>query len=122
MPRPQRKVIDLTKESLLSLMQEIYNEIVEQRNTAIRIQNNLIPMMREPQDMKEIGPVLEKQQRIINECVEKKLSLSKLQASIWEKSNSNQESFTLLDLDDDLLRTLIDKDAEIVEEPTYKMK
>ena len=122
MPRPQRKVIDLTKESLLSLMQEIYNEIVEQRNTAIRIQNKLIPMMREPQDMKEIGPVLEKQQRIINECVEKKLSLSKLQASIWEKSKSNQESFTLLDLDDDLLRTLIDKDAEIVEEPTYKMK
>ena len=122
MPRPQRKVIDLTKESLLSLMQEIYNEIVEQRNTAIRIQNKLIPMMREPQDMKEIGPVLEKQQRIINECVEKKLSLSKLQASIWEISNSNQESFTLLDLDDDLLRTLIDKDAEIVEEPTYKMK
>ena len=50
MPRPQRKVIDLTKESLLSLMQEIYNEIVEQRNTAIRIQNKLIPMMREPQE------------------------------------------------------------------------
>jgi glucose-6-phosphate-specific signal transduction histidine kinase len=122
MPRPQRKVINLTKESLLSLMQEIYNEIVEQRNTAIRIQNKLIPMMREPQDMKEIGPVLEKQQRIINDCVEKKLSLSKLQAGIWEKTNSNQESFTLLDLDDDLLRSLIDKDAEIDDEPTYKMK
>ena len=122
MPRPQRKVINLTKESLLSLMQEIYNEIVEQRNTAIRIQNKLSPMMREPQDMKEIGPVLEKQQRIINDCVEKKLSLSKLQAGIWEKTNSNQESFTLLDLDDDLLRSLIDKDAEIDDEPTYKMK
>ena len=122
MPRPQRTVINLTKESLLSLMQEIYNEIVEQRNTAIRIQNKLIPMMREPQDMKEIGPVLEKQQRIINDCVEKKLSLSKLQAGIWEKTNSNQESFTLLDLDDDLLRSLIDKDAEIDDEPTYKMK
>ena len=122
MPRPQRKVINLTKESLLSLMQEIYNEIVEQRNTAIRIQNKLIPMMREPQDMKEIGPVLEKQQRIINDCVEKKLSLSKLQAGIWEKTNSNQESFTLSDLDDDLLRSLIDKDAEIDDEPTYKMK
>jgi hypothetical protein len=122
MPRPQRKVINLTKESLLSLMQEIYNEIVEQRNTAIRIQNKLIPMMREPQDMKEIGPVLEKQQRIINDCVEKKLSLSKLQAGIWEKSNSHQESFTLSDLDDDLLRSLIDKDSEIDDEPTYKMK
>jgi len=122
MPRPQRKVINLTKESLLSLMQEIYNEIVEQRNTAIRIQNKLIPMMREPQDMKEIGPVLEKQQRIINDCVEKKLSLSKLQASIWEKSNLNQDGFTLSDLDDDILRSLIDKDAEIDDEPTFKMK
>lgn len=122
MPRPQKKQINLTKESLLSLMQEIYNEIVEQRNTAIRIQNKLIPMMREPQDMKEIGPVLEKQQRIINDCVEKKLSLSKLQASIWEKSNSNQEAFTLSDLDDDIIRSLIDKDVESIDEPTFKMK
>ena len=122
MPRPQRKVIDLTKESLLSLMQEIYNEIVEQRNTAIRIQNKLIPMMREPQDMKEIGPVLEKQQRIINECVEKKLSLSKLQASIWEKSNNNkEESFSLADLDDDLIQNLIEKDVSKDEE-SYKMR
>ena len=32
MPRPQRKEINFTKESILSLMQEIYNELVEQRN------------------------------------------------------------------------------------------
>ena len=38
MPRPQKKEINLTKESMLSLMQEIYNELVEQRNTASRIQ------------------------------------------------------------------------------------
>jgi len=61
MPRPQKKEITFTKDSILSLMQEIYNELVEQRNTAIRIQNKMISMMKEPEDMKEIGPVLEKQ-------------------------------------------------------------
>ena len=113
MGRPQKKEINLTKESMLSLMQEIYNELVEQRNTAIRIQNKLLSMMKEPEDMTLIGPVIEKQKKIINDCVDKKLTLSKLQSSIWEKSNSNQESFSILDLgvDDETLKNLIDKDT-----------
>jgi len=123
MPRPQKKEINLTKESMLSLMQEIYNEIVEQRNTAIRIQNKMLSMMKEASDMQKLGPVIEKQQKIINDCVEKKLTLSKLQAGIWEKSSSNQESFSLSDMDDELMRSLIDRDYEIDDdEPTYKMK
>jgi hypothetical protein len=122
MPRPQKKEINFTKDSILSLMQEIYNELVEQRNTAIRIQNKMISMMKEPEDMKQIGPVIEKQQRVINDCVEKKLTLSKLQSTIWEKSNSQQENFSLSDLDDDLLNSLIDKDSEVDDEPTYRMK
>ena len=123
MPRPQKKEINLTKESMLSLMQEIYNEIVEQRNTAIRIQNKMLSMMKEASDMQKLGPVIEKQQKIINDCVEKKLTLSKLQAGIWEKSSSNQESFSLSDMDDELMRSLIDGDSDIDDdEPTYKMK
>ena len=113
MSRPQKKKIELTKESLLSLMQEIYNELVEQRNTAIRIQNKMLTMMKEPEDMTLIGPVIEKQQKIINDCVEKKLSLSKLQAQIWQKSQDKQDDFTLsdLDLDDDVMKSLIEKDT-----------
>jgi methionine salvage enolase-phosphatase E1 len=111
MPRPQRKEINFTKESILALMQEIYNELVEQRNTAIRIQNKMLSMMKDPEDMTTIGTVIEKQQKIVNDCVEKKISLSKLQSTIWEKSNSSQESFSLADLDDDLLQNLIEKDV-----------
>lgn len=122
MPRPQKKEINFTKDSILSLMQEIYNELVEQRNTAIRIQNKMISMMKEPEDMKSIGPVIEKQQRVINDCVEKKLTLSKLQSTIWEKSNSQQDNFSLSDLDDDLINSLIDKDSNVDDEPTYRMK
>jgi methionine salvage enolase-phosphatase E1 len=121
MPRPQRKEINFTKDSILALMQEIYNELVEQRNTAIRIQNKMLTMLKDASDMTSIGPVIEKQQKIINDCVEKKLSLSKLQSTIWEKSNSNTESFTLSDLDDDILQNLIDKDVSKDEE-TYKLR
>ena len=44
MPRPTKKTINLTKDSMLSLMQEIYNELVEQRDTAIRIQNKMLTL------------------------------------------------------------------------------
>jgi methionine salvage enolase-phosphatase E1 len=121
MPRPQRKEINFSKESILGLMQEIYNELVEQRNTAIRIQNKMLSMLKDAEDMTTIGPVIEKQQKIVNDCVEKKISLSKLQSSIWEKSNSSTESFSMADLDDDLLQNLIEKDVSN-DEGTYKMR
>jgi hypothetical protein len=123
MPRPLKKEINLSKESILSLMQEIYNELVEQRNTAIRIQNKMLTMMKEPEDMTLIGPVIEKQQKIINDCVEKKLSLSKLQASIWEKTNSSKESFSIsdIDMDDDVLKDLMERDIS-KSDNQYKMK
>ena len=114
MARPPKKEINLSKESIISLMQEIYNELVEQRNTAIRIQNKMLSMMKEPEDMTLIGPVIEKQQKIINDCVEKKLSLSKLQTQIWQKSADKQDdNFTLsdLDFDDEVMKSLIDKDT-----------
>lgn len=123
MPRPPKKEINLSKESMLALMQEIYNELVEQRSTAIRIQNKMLTMMKEPEDMTLIGPVIEKQQKIINDCVEKKLTLSKLQANMWQKSNSKEEdNFTLtdLDMDDATIQSLLQKD--ISSDGSYKMK
>ena len=120
MSKPKKKQINFTKDSLLTLMQEIYNELVEQRSTAIRIQNKMISMMKEAEDMTLIGPVIEKQQKIINDCVEKKLQLSKLQSSIWEKSANREESFSISDMDDDLIDDLIKKDVE--SNKTFKLK
>lgn len=123
MGRPTKKEINLTKESILSLMQEIYNELVEQRNTAIRIQNKMLSMMKETEDMTVLGPIIKEQQKIINDCVEKKLSLSKLQSSIWEKSNSVQESFSIadIDVDGDIIKDLLEKDTTPKDE-SYKLK
>jgi hypothetical protein len=122
MPRPPKKEINLSKESMLSLMQEIYNELVEQRNTAIRIQNKMLTMMKEPEDMAMIGPIIEKQQKIINDCVEKKLTLSKLQSNMWQKNTDKDEDFSLsdIDIDDDTIQNLLRKD--INGDGSYKMK
>ncbi len=123
MSRPKKKEINLSKDSILSLLQEVYNELVEQRSTAIRVQNKMLALLKDPQDMREIGPVLEKQQKIINDVVEKKLTLAKLQSSIWEKSQVQEDNMMLTDIDDEMLQALIQKDVENIEsDKSYKMK
>jgi len=123
MGRPKKKEIVLSKDSVLSLMQEIYNELVEQRATAIRIQNKMLSLLKGAEDMAVIGPVIKEQQKIINDTIEKKLSLSKLQSSIWEKSsNTSEEEFNLAEMDDDVLQALIQKDIDNDEKDSgYKM-
>ena len=124
MPRPKKKEIDTSKDSILSLLQEVYNELVEQRSTALRVQNKMLAMLKDPEDMTLIGPVLEKQQKIINDVVEKKLTLAKLQSSIWEKSsNKEDDNMSLNDIDDDMLQSLISKDIEgMSPDKPYKLK
>jgi len=62
--------------------------------------------------MTVLGPVIEKQQKTINDCVDKKLQLGKLQSSLWEKTSNSQESVTLSEIDDELFQSLILKDVE----------
>ena len=124
MTRPRKKEINLSKESILSLLQEMYNELVEQRATAIRVQNKMLTMLKDPEDMTVIGPVLEKQQKVINDVVEKKLTLAKLQSTIWEKSsNKEDDNMSLSDIDDDMLQSLIAKDTEQIQsDKPYRLK
>ena len=122
MPRPKKKEIDTSKGSILSLLQEVYNELVEQRNTALRVQNKMLALLKDPEDMTLIGPVLEKQQKIINDVVEKKLTLAKLQSTIWEKSNKVEDDLSLGDIDDEMLQSLISKDIENINDKPYKLK
>ena len=123
MSRPKKKEINLSKDSVLALLQEIYNELVEQRSTAIRVQNKMLAMLKDPEDMTVIGPVLEKQQKIINDVVEKKLTLAKLQSTMWEKSNKSEDDLSLGDIDDDMLQSLIQKDIDgMSNDNSYKFK
>ena len=107
-------------DSALALMQEIYNDIVEQKNTASLITKKMLTFMKDAEDMSVIGPVIKEQQKILNDCTEKKISLVKLQGVLLKQSGSTGSSgdkgfgkLTLSDDDRDLLEKLVnDQDNE----------
>ena len=83
----RKKMISLDTDSALALMQEIYNDIVEQKNIASTITKKMLAFMKEAEDMSIIGPVIKEQQKILNDCTEKKISLVKLQGILLKQTN-----------------------------------
>jgi|TARA_R100001163_G_C5035962_1_gene175119 hypothetical protein len=124
MPRPKKKQINLSNESVLSLLQEIYNECVEQRNTAIRIQNKMLGFMQEAADLQLLGPVIKEQQKIIDASIEKKIQLSKVQTALMQKTlTSNEESEGLsLDVRESINKLITQRAEEDKEDSTNTKK
>lgn len=87
--RERKNIISLDTDSALALMQEIYNDIVEQRNTASMITKKMLTFMKDAEDMSVIGPVIKEQQKILNDCTEKKISLVKLQSALLKQMNGS---------------------------------
>lgn len=110
--REKKNIITLEVESALSLMQEIYNDIVEQKNYASMIMKKMLAFMKDQEDMSTIGPVIKEQQKILNECTEKKISLVKLQGGLLKQTqgsgkNSPIGKLTLNEEDRKLLDALV---------------
>jgi hypothetical protein len=87
--RTQRNNITLDVDSALALMQEIYNDVVENRNTASTILRKMMSFMKDAEDMSTIGPVIKEQQKILNDCTEKKISLVKLQGVLLKQTQGS---------------------------------
>ena len=122
MPRPKKKQITFQKESILALMQEIYNECVEQRNTAIRIQNKMLSFMQGPDDLQQLGPVIKEQQKIIDSTIEKKIQLAKIQANLLQKQlMSGSSSLSLSEDDREILNAMINKEDKTTDDKPYKL-
>ena len=125
--RERKKLISLDIDSALALMQEIYNDIVEQKNIASTITKNMLRFMKEADDMTLIGPVIKEQQKILNDCMEKKISLVKLQATLLKQSSGGgKEGFskiTLSDEDKEVLEKLLNEDEspDKLKNGTYSM-
>lgn len=115
--RRKKNILSFDTDSALSLMQEIYNDIVEQKQTASMITKKMLSFMKEAEDMSVIGPVIKEQQKILNDCTEKKISLVKLQSAIMKQSGSGTatQSGGKLDLTEEdrvLLEKLMKEDDE----------
>jgi hypothetical protein len=114
--KDRNKNISLDVDSALALMQEIYNDITELRNTASIITKKMLSFMKESEDMSIIGPVIKDQQKILNDCTEKKISIVKLQAILLKQSGGNtKEGFSKMTLsaeDRKLLDELVKDDDD----------
>jgi hypothetical protein len=117
--RERKNNITLDVDSALSLMQEIYNDVVENRNTASLIMKKMLSFMKDAEDMSVIGPVIKEQQKILNECTEKKISLVKLQSVMLKqtqgtgsKGGGPMGKLELTDEDRELLDKLVNDGNE----------
>lgn len=125
--RDRKNNITLDVDSALSLMQEIYNDVVENRNTASLIMKKMLSFMKDAEDMSVIGPVIKEQQKILNECTEKKISLVKLQSVMLKQSQSSGQKgpgsmgkLELTDEDRELLDKLVN-DGNSSKSDNYKL-
>jgi hypothetical protein len=122
--REKKNIISLDTDSALALMQEIYNDIVEQKNTASMITKKMLTFMKDAEDMSVIGPVIKEQQKILNDCTEKKISLVKLQGALLKQSggSAGKEGFskmTLSEEDRELLEKLVNDDDNNIKNANY---
>lgn len=123
--KPRKNLISLDVDSALALMQEIYNDIVEQKNTASLIMKKMLSFMKEAEDMSMIGPVIKEQQKILNDCTEKKISLVKLQSILLKQTEASGKGgfgkLTLTDEDREMLEKLVNDEENNNNKPaSYK--
>jgi hypothetical protein len=124
--RERKNLISLDTDSALALMQEIYNDIVEQKNTASMITKKMLTFMKDAEDMSVIGPVIKEQQKILNDCTEKKISLVKLQSALLKQTQGTGNSsaggkLQLTDEDRNILEKLMSEPDGESKEGIYKV-
>jgi len=123
----KRNIISLDVDSALSLMQEIYNDIIEQKNTASLIMKKMLAFMKDAEDMSMIGPVIKEQQKILNECAEKKISLVKLQSVLLKQTQGQGNGgvpmgkLTLSDEDRAILDKLVNDGNNDTSKTSYSL-
>jgi hypothetical protein len=100
---PKKKKVDVSEESMRDLMQETYNEIVDERNRALTAYKKFSKDINENSDIALVGKITNDLLKIIDSSIEKKLRLIKIQGDILYKSGKPVEgsgvSMTITDED-----------------------
>jgi len=92
MPRPKKHKITTSTESLNTLLQEIYNECVEQRSTAIQHRNKLMKLIEDTEDASMVGKLTIDLLKIVDLAIDKKMALAKLQAGLTNAGKTKENS------------------------------
>ena len=111
MGRPKKTTINLDKNSLQQLMQEIYNDCSNVMNTARRelTERKSRAEIEDIGDEYQIGKVNNETLKILETTIDKKLALAKLQSQVLNnsgKDENNTNSNSITESDKDILREL----------------
>ena len=85
-PNQKKKKINISEESMVELMQETYNEIVDERNKALSAYKKFNKDINDNSDIALVGKVTNDLLKIIDGSIEKKLRLIKIQSDILFKN------------------------------------
>jgi hypothetical protein len=88
----KKKKVDVSEESMKELMQETYNEIVDERNRALTAYKKFSKDINENSDIALVGKITNDLLKIIDGAIEKKLRLIKIQSDILYKNGKNGAS------------------------------
>jgi hypothetical protein len=88
----KKKKVDVTEESMKELMQETYNEIVDERNKALTAYKKYSKDINENHDIALVGKITNELLKIIDGTIEKKLRLIKIQSDIIYKNGKTADS------------------------------
>ena len=116
MSRPKKTKINIDKNSLQELMQEIYNDCSNVMNNARRelTERKIRVEIQDINDEYQIGKVNNETLKIIETTIDKKIALAKLQSQIiGTKSEEGDQSngYTITEDDKNLLRELFKEKA-----------
>lgn len=94
MARPKKKKVELNTDSFLSIAQETYNELVEQRSTAIRQinENKKKVQVEDTHDLGTMNKVNTDLLKLVDSTIDKKLSLIKLMSNLLFKGDKGPDS------------------------------
>jgi hypothetical protein len=85
-PRNKRKQIEISNESLKSLLQEIYNQSCEERANAIRLRNRIERDMKGNVDINIVSKALGDANKLVQDSIQKKLIVAKMLVDIIVKT------------------------------------
>ena len=94
MARPKKKEIKLNTDSFLSLAQEAYNELVEQRSTCIRTinENKNKVVVEDVHDLANLNKANTDLLKIVDSTIDKKITMVKLFSQLLYKSGNEKEN------------------------------
>ena len=115
MGRPRKTTIKLQKDSLESLMQEIYNECVSLKTQAIKdiAERKRQAEIEDTADIYQLGKVNNESLKIVDSVIDKKLAIAKLQTNFLGDAKVEMSGEAeLTDQDKNMLRDMIKKNGE----------